>query len=360
MSKPTFSICIPNYNYARFIGDTIQSVLDQTYSHFEIIVVDNASTDNSIEVVEKFQDERIRLIKNRYNIGFAPNLQRATMYANYDFINLLSSDDRLKPDALETYAEVLRSRGDRASRTVLMSDVEVIDSGGDPLYTIATDIDSYESAVGGYADDGLNNTLEVTVLRGHDVLATTLRQLRTFAPFLSIVYPKVLWKAIEGYNSVRTVGPDKHFNYKLLSQDPDIVYVRKTLFEYRVHQSPNEKAQQQTLKRQIDDYLYTTEFSDDFLASLGLLRDDLVRALLDNVCLKNGLTQLVYGTYTQAVRMLAFSFASYPKETLKRPRAYVLATLLMLGPIGKIIAKPLYALYRRLNGTGERFRKIKA
>ena len=102
MNKPSFSICIPNYNYGDYIGETIQSVLNQSYQNFEIIVADNASTDNSVDVVKSFKDDRIRLIQNEINIGFSPNLQKATMYANGDFINLLSSDDLMKPNALET------------------------------------------------------------------------------------------------------------------------------------------------------------------------------------------------------------------------------------------------------------------
>jgi len=72
MNSPFFSICIPNYNYAQYIGETIQSVLDQTCQDFEIIVADNASTDESVSVVEGFHDARIRLVRNRYNIVFAP------------------------------------------------------------------------------------------------------------------------------------------------------------------------------------------------------------------------------------------------------------------------------------------------
>ena len=61
MTNISFSICIPNFNYAQYIGETIQSVLDQTYQNFEIIIADNASTDNSVEVVQSFDDNRIRL-----------------------------------------------------------------------------------------------------------------------------------------------------------------------------------------------------------------------------------------------------------------------------------------------------------
>ena len=134
MMPLTFSVCIPNYNYAHYIGQTIQSVLAQTYPHFEIIVADHASTDDSIKVVESFQDSRIRIVRNRYNIGFAPNLQRATMFARNDFLLLLSSDDLIKPNALETYARVLEKQGDRAFKTVLIADTEVIDGAGQLIY----------------------------------------------------------------------------------------------------------------------------------------------------------------------------------------------------------------------------------
>lgn len=353
MQDPTFSICIPNYNYARYIGETIQSVLDQTYPHFEIIIADNASTDDSVAVIESFKDERIRLVRNRYNIGFAPNLQRATMHARNDFVNLLSSDDKMRPETLAAYAEVIRQQGARAGQTVLMSDIELIDSESRPISVVERNEDTFRSRKTGHpaADDLDLSAPPFTLHRGHAVLANTMAELRTFATFLTIVYPRVLWQAIEGYNSVRTIGPDKHFNYKLLALDPDVAYVHAPLFQYRMHGSPNQKAQVRTLKQQIDDYLYTIEYADDFLEQVGLVRKDLVQAFVDRVCLKNGLIQLVDGSYSQAFKMLAFSLAAYPGETFKRPRAYALAGLLMLGPIGPWLARPLYHLYRKVSAA---------
>ena len=354
MKSPSFSICIPNYNYGHYIGETIQSVLDQTYQNFEIIVADNASTDNSVEVVRAFKADRIRLIRNRYNIGFAPNLQRAAMVARNDYINLLSSDDKMKPDALAAYVEMLRQQGERANQTVLMSDVEIIDGSGSVSGLITRDEHTFEALT--LLGDGRNSNstpcssnMEFSLHRGRDLLTKTLKRLRTFASFLSIVYPRELWKSVEGYNSVRTIGPDKHFNYKLLALDPDVIYVHRPLFQYRMHPSPNYQAARQTLKQQIDDYLYTIELSDEFLDSVGLARKDLTDALLNRVCLKTGLTQLVYGSYTHAFRMLAFSLAAYPAETLKKPRAYALAGLLLLGPFSRLLAKPLYQLYKKFN-----------
>lgn len=352
MQDPTFSICIPNYNYEQYIGETIQSVLDQTYPHFEIIVADNASTDDSVKVVESFKDPRIRLVRNRYNIGFAPNLQRATMYAQSQYVNLLSSDDKMKPDALATYADVIKAQGERAQQTVLMADTETIDGAGNVVGLYQQEAYFQAAKQGRSMMQELSPKPGYSLHRGQEVLAHTLKQLRTFAPFLTIVYPRVLWEAVEGYNGIRTIGPDKHFNYKLLALDPDVAYVHRPLFQYRVHGSPNYKAQRQTLKQQIDDYLYTIEYPEALLQTLGLEKGDLIREFLDRVCLKTGLTQLVYGTYSHAFRMLAFSLAAYPGPALKRPRFYALAGLLLLGPLGRWVAKPFYHLYRGRREAG--------
>ena len=112
MNGIKFSICIPNYNYSQFIGKTIESVLNQTYQNFDIIISDNASDDDSISVIESFKDCRISLIQNKYKVGFSPNLDRATYKASGDYIILLSSDDLMKPNALEEYNSFITRQDD--------------------------------------------------------------------------------------------------------------------------------------------------------------------------------------------------------------------------------------------------------
>ena len=337
MKAISFSICIPNYNYGHYIGKTIQSVLDQSYQNFEIIVADNASSDHSLEVVEAFKDQRIRVIRNHYNIGFAPNLQRATMYARNDFINLLSSDDLMNPTALETYAAILSERAEMGRDMVLIADAELINARGEVIGHIRKSKHAHEmvSLVG--AED--------EVFSGLEILKESLSNLRNFAPFLTVVYPRQLWQAVEGYNAVRSIGPDKFFNYKLLAQDPEVIYVHSALYQYRVHVSPNQQAQKINLKQQLDDYLYTLEYSDQFLAALGLLREDLINAFLKRVCLKKGLTELVYGSYSQAFRMLMFALATYPAETVRMSRFYMLLGLLACGPFSRGLARFFYRGY---------------
>lgn len=99
---PKVSICIPSYNYGAFIGKTIQSVLDQTYQDFEVIVVDDCSTDNSEEVVKSFKDPRIRFFRNEKNLGMVPNTNKALKLAKGEFIGILHPDDYYDPKMIET------------------------------------------------------------------------------------------------------------------------------------------------------------------------------------------------------------------------------------------------------------------
>lgn len=96
------SICIPNYNHGMFIGKAIQSVLDQTYQDFEIIVVDDCSTDNSEEVIKSFKDPRIKFFRNERNLGMVPNTNKALKLAKGEFIGILNSDDYYGQKMIET------------------------------------------------------------------------------------------------------------------------------------------------------------------------------------------------------------------------------------------------------------------
>ena len=79
-----FSICIPNFNYERYIGRTIRSVLEQSHEDLEILIADNASTDRSVEVIQSIKDARIHVRVNACNVGFAGNLDRAASNAGGD------------------------------------------------------------------------------------------------------------------------------------------------------------------------------------------------------------------------------------------------------------------------------------
>ena len=90
---PLVSVVIPTYNHARYLARALQSVLDQTYTNWEAIVIDNHSTDNTDEVMASFADSRITLLKIHNNGVIAASRNIGIRAANSEWITFLDSDD---------------------------------------------------------------------------------------------------------------------------------------------------------------------------------------------------------------------------------------------------------------------------
>ena len=105
------SIIMPSYNTALFIEETIQSVLNQTYTNWELIIVDDCSTDNTDEVLENIKDSRIRYFKNDKNSGAAVSRNKALREARGQWIAYLDSDDLWMPEKLEKQIHFMETNG---------------------------------------------------------------------------------------------------------------------------------------------------------------------------------------------------------------------------------------------------------
>lgn len=105
------SIIMPSWNTARFIGQSIESVLSQTYEKWELIIVDDCSTDDTDTVVIKYTDPRIRYIKNEINSGAALTRNRAIREAHGEWIAFLDSDDLWAPQKLEKQINFMQNKG---------------------------------------------------------------------------------------------------------------------------------------------------------------------------------------------------------------------------------------------------------
>ena len=99
--NPLISIVIPTYNHARFLGRAVKSVVDQTYTNWEIVVVDNHSTDNTSEVMKGFSDPRITYLKINNNGVIAASRNMGIRVANGEWIAFLDSDDWWTQDKLQ-------------------------------------------------------------------------------------------------------------------------------------------------------------------------------------------------------------------------------------------------------------------
>lgn len=109
MSNPTVSVLIGVYNEEQYIEASLQSLLDQTFDDFEIIVVDDCSTDSSVEIIQSFDDPRIRLIENETNLGLTKSLNRALDAAEGRYVARQDADDLSHPSRLDREVAYLES-----------------------------------------------------------------------------------------------------------------------------------------------------------------------------------------------------------------------------------------------------------
>lgn len=97
MENNTLSVIMTNYNHAKFIGDALEAILNQSYRPSEVIVIDDTSTDNSVEIIEQFvrRDTIVRLIKNEKNMGANHNVKKLLDLARGDYVCVASADDKI-------------------------------------------------------------------------------------------------------------------------------------------------------------------------------------------------------------------------------------------------------------------------
>lgn len=110
LKLPIVSFIVTSFNYEKYIGETLESIKEQTYQNFEIIVVDDCSEDNSICVVEKFMNEnksiKTTLIKHERNFGQLAAFQSGLKSAQGQFVSFIDSDDVLMKDFAETLIDI--------------------------------------------------------------------------------------------------------------------------------------------------------------------------------------------------------------------------------------------------------------
>ena len=129
MKTPPVTVMLPTYNRAHFLPTAVESVLGQTRGDFELVVVDDGSTDETPAVMEAFRDERIRLIRQE-NRGISGALNRALAHARGEIIARIDSDDRWLPNLLEKEMGILEKRPEVG---LVYSRAQAMDETGRPL-----------------------------------------------------------------------------------------------------------------------------------------------------------------------------------------------------------------------------------
>jgi glycosyltransferase involved in cell wall biosynthesis len=210
---PKVSVVIPTYNRAGLISETIQSVLDQTFADFEIVVVDDGSTDNTKDVVASFEDSRIKYIYQE-NRGLSAARNTGANASNTDYILFLDSDDLLLPHNLAKCVTVLDNHPDVA---FVYGQIIMVD-----------------------AKDG-----HVIRVRGSSFMRSTgivdrYKQIKELL-FGCRITPSATLVRRQCFNDVgcycqeiKAFGEDQHFAIRVVKLFP-IFYLAEPLIKYRVH-----------------------------------------------------------------------------------------------------------------------------
>jgi glycosyltransferase involved in cell wall biosynthesis len=142
---PRVSICIPTYNRANIIAATVDTILAQSYTDFELVVVDNCSTDGTQEIINGIKDSRLRFVRNEYNCGLILNQNRAIEEGQGEFIAVLHDHDFYHPDLVKRSVDILDGN---PGVGVVCSGMHLVDP-DQPERIIRTDIQPWAPVMSG-------------------------------------------------------------------------------------------------------------------------------------------------------------------------------------------------------------------
>jgi glycosyltransferase involved in cell wall biosynthesis len=107
---PEVTVLMSVYNGETYLHEAIESILNQTFSNFEFIIINDASTDNSIQIIQHYQDKRIKLIHNQKNLGLTKSLNKGLKLAKGKYIARMDADDISLPERLEKQVNFMNNR----------------------------------------------------------------------------------------------------------------------------------------------------------------------------------------------------------------------------------------------------------
>lgn len=217
MSRPSVSVVMPAYNHEKYVGEAIESVLNQSFRDFEFIIVNDGSTDRTEEVIRKFRDTRI-IYKFQKNSDAFNAINAGLDQARGDYFTIINSDDVYHPERLEKLLEAMRQQ----QAVFGFSRLELIDSNSKkvnhpehPLIKLLTKLTGVLKQAG---------SLKQTMLTGNMAITTS-----------NMILSRRLVDAVGTFKPYR-YAHDYDFILRTLAAFPDsIVYQPEPLLSYRVH-----------------------------------------------------------------------------------------------------------------------------
>lgn len=345
-----FSICIPNYNYEKYLGITLESIFSQRSSNFEVTLADNCSTDGSLGIIKQYAERfpaQAKYKVNTTNLGFAGNLDQAASLASQRYMLMLSSDDTMSPDALLVYTKLLELTGNDR-RVIISAANDVIDSAGKIIRSPRAKDFRYALWREGDVDAKLSEQMGVTVYRvgAPEMLKRSLLHCSNPFNFLATAYHHTLYHEVGGYGGGRMINPDKWFHWKILSKAEEVFFIDQPLFQYRWH-AQNQTAQQANsgfLKYLADEYRNTMEVTPEMLSAANVTAAQLADAFIAHDIVRHGIAEFAKGRWLKSFRTFVFGLSTYPSRMLANKYSFPYLLLLFTTPVGSFLASKLVNL----------------
>ncbi len=241
-NSPLISVILPTYNGEKYITETLESVLNQTYKNLEIIITDDASTDGTVEIVKSYNDKRIKLYINETNLGIGDNTNRALSLATGEFIMMQDHDDISSPSRAELQLKCLIDNPDAAGVSLRVARFK-----DTPPAEIYNKLDSY------HIDKTVNEfkALGIYTYPGHQTL----------------FYKRSLLEKLDSYYSNKfIVDGDIYFMNKLTQAGARWILLGDTLLAYRIHST-------MTTKKYLSPQIYKDRLEISMATIKGYLPD---------------------------------------------------------------------------------------
>lgn len=280
MRKPAVSVCVPTYNYARYLSDCIESVLQQTFPDWELIICDDCSTDGTQELASGYaaRDRRIRYVRNQRRLGMSANLKNVADRAEAPYIKILCADDWLAERHLETMVSLM----DQHPGVVLGTAAE-----------IHTDAEGRPTAVQFLLGE------HVSVFSGEEMLDRMARG-HGFGGNSSFIIRTSTYQRVGGYDPTIAYAVDYELAARL-SRVGDYLHTDEPLFYGRSHSESSSSVNPKRLLNVIDEYVVPkTFFHPRRFGNLESRRYHRVIAYVTARSLLNVLVEHARGHHSQA------------------------------------------------------------
>jgi len=245
LEEKLISVCIPVYNGEKYIEETLNSIIVQTYKNIEIIISDNASTDNTGSIVMKYldKDSRVKYSRNEVNLGYSGNLNKLIELAKSEYIAVYHADDIYQPTIVEEQVNFLNSNPSL---------------GG--CFTLGNFIDSNSDH---FKSDFIYNqeNLKDNLIVDSDFYITRLFEIGTIFICPTSMIKKHVYQELNGYSLTVKYVEDVDMWSRILEKY-NLGIIAKELFSYRIH---NNQGSSYYTSSQRKDLTVLLKYLDEYL-----------------------------------------------------------------------------------------------